>query len=147
MKKITIFITFFFCTSILSIAQKNEKGLSLNKAYERYLNNVKNRDFDATKTFVSDSDSIQFSDAGGNVVLSMEAYDKQLKKFLNDNSWNSYQSEIISSKQYLTTGIIMEKAIISGENWEFKMVVTYVFHQIDGYWKMVADICTKIEKG
>ena len=128
-----------------SSAQENKQNLSLNSVYDRFLNNIKNRDFKHAKTYVCNSDSIQFSDAGGNVLLSMEAYYKQLEKFINDTSWIKYKNDIISIKQYGDTGIIMEKAVISGDNWEFKMIVTYVFHQIDGYWKLVADVCTKIE--
>jgi len=145
MKKIIFIASILICNNLISNAQDNRENLSLDSAYELFLNNIKQRDFTVAKTFVNNSDSIQFSDAGGNVLLTMEAYNKQLERFTKDTAWTDYKSEIISIKQYGDTGIIMEKAIISGSNWEFKMVVTYVFQQIDGYWKLVADVCTKIE--
>lgn len=145
MLKTILSLAFMLCLGIHGYAQKNKKGLSLNDSYEQFVNNIKNRDFARAKTYVHTSDSIQFSDAGGNVMLSMDAYFAQLKKFMDDKGWKSYKSNIISSKQYDDTGIIMENAVIAGENWEFKMIVTYVFQNIDGYWKLVADVCTKIE--
>lgn len=145
MKKLILIVSVLIYNAHFLVAQENKQNLSLNSAYELFLTSLKNRDFNAAKTYVNKSDSIQFSDAGGNVLLSMEAYNKQLEGFTKDTAWTNYDSEIISIKQYGDVGIIMEKAIISGLNWEFKMVVTYVFHQIDGYWKLVADVCTKIE--
>jgi hypothetical protein len=146
MKKRILIFSILICNNLLLVAQENKQNISLNLAYELFLNNIKNRDFEIAKTYVNNSDSIQFSDAGGNVLLTMEDYNNQLERFTKDTSWTNYKSEIISIKQYGDTGIIMEKAIISGINWEFKMLVTYVFHRIDDYWKMVADVCTKIEK-
>lgn len=127
-------------------AQDNSAGMSLLETYEGYLSNIQGRNFKGVETYFTSADSIQFVDAGGKVQLSMDGYRSQVQKFMNDTAWKEYKSKLISLKQHGNTGIIMERAEISGTNWVFAMVVTYVFEKMGGRWKMVADLCTKIEE-
>jgi len=144
MKLSILIISIVFNISIVTAqtSVSNKKEFSLKECFEGYLHSVKQRDYDALKTYFTKNDTIQFVDGGGNVTLQMTEYLKKQKEWFADTAWK-YESSIISLQEFDYTGIIQDKTKLYGSGWEYKMVVTYVFQKEEGYWRMIADICTE----
>lgn len=143
MKKLyLILILTICCVEAFSQAIKNSEGITLKETFEGYLLAVQERDYDALVTYFTEADSIQYVDAKGTVVLSMNDYLEKQKNWFADNAWN-YKSELLSIQEFDNTGILIDNTIIYGEGWEYKMVITYVFRKQNNIWRMVSDICTE----
>lgn len=143
-----LFFAVLLCATTIMYAQneyENKEGYTLSETFQGYLQSATNRDYESLKTYFTLTDTLPFVDTKGKIRLSMDEYLEHQKGWIADTAWN-YKSTIVSVQEYAETGVIVDNALFYGTNWEYPMVVTYIFRKEDEMWRLVGDICTEIKQ-
>jgi len=141
------FLILFVCPYIVfsQISPVNTSQNSLKEAFSGYLEAIKSRDIESLKTYLTNAEELALIKGDGSLIQHKNNYLQAQVDWFADTVWK-YQSEIVSFQEFDDTGVIIDKTKIYGLNWEFHMMVTYVFRKENKMWRLVTDICTPIEK-
>jgi nitroreductase/ketosteroid isomerase-like protein len=154
MKKISscliIFLVFVFFHSSLLAIEGNRPGLSLKETFDTYVRAVQNSDLKGLFTTVTDNEEFFFLTSTGRLIDTRQAYYKFHEDWFKEAGWEMPVDllGVHEGKQYgYTTAVFHYRAKIpEGGKYILDSYFTLIFHREDGMWKVVADVCTPINR-
>lgn len=129
---------------------QNRPGLSLKETFDIYVRAVQSSDLEGLFSTVTDSEDILFLTSRGQRIDTREGYYQFHVDWFKETDWEMPVEllEVHEGRDYgYTTAIFHYKGKIpDGETYMLDSFFTLIFHEEDGMWKVVADICTPIER-
>jgi len=148
-------ITLLFC-SLISFSpllfglEENRPGLSLKETFELYVRSIQNSDLKSLFTTVSNNPKFFFLTSRGRLIDSREGYYKFHEEWFKEKEWKMPVDflEAVEGKDYGYTNAIYHYIGKTPEGgWAgLDSYFTMIFHKEDGMWKVVADVCTPINR-
>lgn len=154
MKKIgiflTIFLVFVFFHPSLLAAEVNHPGLSLKETFDIYVRAVQNSDLKNLFTTVTNNEKFFFLTSTGNLIDTRQDYYKFHEDWFKEEDWEMPVDllEAHEGKEYgYTTAVFHYRSKIpEGGRYFLDSYFTLIFHKEEGMWKVVADVCTPINR-
>ena len=127
----------------------NRPGLSLRQTFDIYLQAIRNSDLKALFTTVSKSDRFYFLTASGKLI-DREGYYDFHRDWFDTAGWEMPVSDI-EVFEYANFGFVRaifhyREPAADNRIYNLDSYFTLIFHKEDDMWKVIADICTPIEK-
>jgi nitroreductase/ketosteroid isomerase-like protein len=146
----TIFSTSMFFSIFIKAESKNRPGLSLKETFELYVKSVQNSDLKGLFSTVTDNKSFFFLTSTGELIDTREGYYKFHEDWFKEKDWEMPVDllEVHEGKGYgYTIAIFHYKSKIpEGGTFLLDSYFTLIFRKEGGIWKVVADICTPINR-
>lgn len=154
MKKIrsylTIFLVFVFFNSSILAAEENRPGLSLKETFDIYVRAVQNSDLKNLFTTVTENEKFFFLTSTGKLIDTRQDYYKFHEDWFKEEDWEMPVDllEVHEGKEYgYTTAVFHYRSKIpEGGKYILDSYFTLIFHKEEGMWKVVADVCTPINR-
>ena len=154
MKKIrsylTIFLVFVFFNSSILAAEENRPGLSLKETFEMYVRAIHNSDLKSLFTTVTNNEKFFFLTSAGKLIDTRQGYYKFHEDWFKEEDWEMPVDflEVHEGKEYgYTTAVFHYRSKIpEGGKYILDSYFTLIFHKEEGMWKVVADVCTPINR-
>lgn len=148
---LTIFnflLNFTYFYAIL-LAQ-NKPGLSLKETFDLYVKSVQNSDLENLFTTVTDQQEFFFLTSNGKMIDSREGYYKFHEEWFIETDWEM-PVELIKAYEEGNLGYTLARFNYTGKTSEreayfLDSYFTLIFHKEQGMWKVIADICTPIQR-
>ncbi len=154
MKKIsscfTIFFVFAFFHLSLLAAEENRPGLSLKETFRIYVRAIHNSDLKSLFTTVTNNEKFFFLTSTGKLIDTRQGYYRFHEDWFKEEDWEMPVDllEVHEGKDYgYTTAVFHYRAKIpEGGKYILDSYFTLIFHKEGGMWKVVADVCTPINR-
>jgi nitroreductase/ketosteroid isomerase-like protein len=125
-------------------------GLSLKETFDLYVQSVQKADLETLFSTVTSSDKLIFLTSRGKLINSREEYYKFHQDWFREKDWEMPVEllEVHEGKEYgYATAIFRYRGKNPEGNWNnLDAYFTLIFHREDEKWKVVADICTPINR-
>jgi nitroreductase/ketosteroid isomerase-like protein len=145
---ILLFITIFLPTTLAS--PDNRPGLSLKETFEIYVRSIQNSDLESLFTTVTDNEQFFFLTSRGKLIDTRQGYYEFHEDWFNEKDWQMPVEllEVREGKDYgYTTAIFHYKSKLpEGGAYVLDSYFTLIFHREKEMWKVVADVCTPINR-
>jgi len=129
---------------------ENRPGLSLEETFWIYVRAVQNSDLNTLFTTVTDKDGFFFLTSTGKLIDSREGYHKFHEDWFKEKDWKMPVKllDVKEGREYgYTTALFYYKSKMpEGGMYSLDSYFTLIFHQEEGMWKVVGDVCTPIER-
>lgn len=144
-----IFLLNFTCFYGILLAQ-NRSGLSLKKTFDLYVKSVQNSDLKNLFTTVTDQQEFFFLTSNGKMIDSREGYYKFHEEWFKETDWEM-PVELIKAYEEGDFGYTLARFYFKGKTPEreayfLDSYFTLIFHKEEGIWKVIADVCTPIQR-
>ncbi len=154
MKKIGIYLTIFLVVvsfhPSLSAAEENRPGLSLKETFDIYVRAVQNSDLKNLFSTVTNNEKFFFLTSTGKLIDTRQGYYKFHEDWFKEEGWEMPVDflGVHEGKEYgYTTAVFHYRSRIpEGGKYILDSYFTLVFHKEEGMWKVVADVCTPINR-
>jgi len=154
MKKIyvclALFSVFIFLPCWSLSVEQNRPGLSLKETFDIYVRAVQKSDLKTLFTTVTNHEKIFFLTSRGNLINTRQGYYKFHEDWFKDKDWQMPVDflEAHEGKEYGYTNAIFHYRIKLPEGGMYFLdsYFTLIFHKEEGMWKVVADVCTPINR-
>ena len=154
MKKInscfTIFFVFVFFHLSLLATEENRPGLSLKETFDIYVRAVQNSDLKNLFATVTSNEKFFFLTSTGKLIDTRQGYYKFHEDWFKEKDWEMPVDllEVHEGKEYGYTAAIFHyrSKIPEGGKYILDSYFTLIFHKEEGMWKVVADVCTPINR-
>lgn len=154
MKKACIFlaiISLLLSFGSFGLAEtKNRSGLSLKETFDIYVRSVQNSDLVGLFSTVTDNEKFFFLTSTGKLIDTHQGYYKFHEDWFKEKDWEMPVDllEVNEGKEYgYTTAIFHYRSKIpEGKTYSLDSYFTLIFHRENGMWKVVADVCTPINR-
>jgi nitroreductase/ketosteroid isomerase-like protein len=147
---ILILLMFFVFYHLLRATEENRPGLSLKETFEIYVRSIQNSDLKSLFTTVTDNPKFFFLTSRGSLIESREAYYKFHEDWFKERDWEMPVDllEVREGKEYgYTTAIYHYRSKTpEGGRYILDSYFTLIFRKEEGMWKVVADVCTPINR-
>jgi nitroreductase/ketosteroid isomerase-like protein len=136
---------------LLSIAAEvNRPGLSLRKTFDIYVRAVQNSDLKNLFSTVTNNEKFFFLTSTGKLIDTRQGYYKFHEDWFKEEDWEMPVDllGVHEGKEYgFTTAVFHYRSKIpEGGKYILDSYFTLVFHKEEGMWKVVADVCTPINR-
>jgi nitroreductase/ketosteroid isomerase-like protein len=136
---------------LLSIAaEENRPGLSLRETFGIYVRAVQNSDLKNLFSTVTNNEKFFFLTSTGKLIDTRQDYYKFHEDWFKEEGWEMPVDflEVHEGKEYgYTTAVFHYRAKIpEGGKYILDSYFTLIFHKEEGMWKVVADVCTPINR-
>ena len=135
---------------LLVAVTENRPGLSLKETFEIYVQSIHNSDLESLFSTVTDNEKFFFLTSRGKLVNTREGYHKFHEDWFREKDWEMPVDllEIHEGKEYgYTTAIFHYRSKTpDGGKYILDSYFTLIFHKEEGMWKVVADVCTPINR-
>lgn len=143
-------IVIFFLLANIKVEAQNRPGLSIKETFDIYVKAVQNSDLKTLFTTVTNSDQFFFLTSRGKLIDTRESYHKFHDDWFKEKDWEM-PVDFIEAKEGTdygyTNAIYHYKAKMpDGRKYVLDSYFTLFFHKEDGMWKVVADVCTPIDR-
>ena len=129
---------------------QNHPGLDLKETFEVYVKSIQNSDLESLFTTVTGNDEFFFLSSSGILIDSREGYYKFHQDWFKTKDWEMPVEllEVREGTEYgYTTAIFnYREKIPEGGMRVFNSYFTLIFQKEDNMWKVVADVCTPINR-
>jgi len=154
MRRTGIYLALFLISVTLgpstAAAAQHRPGLSLKATFETYVSSVQRADLKGLFSIVTTNEKIVFLASTGKLIGTREGYYKFHEEWFKEKDWEMPVEllEVHEGTDYgYTTAIFHYKAKTpEGGRAILDSYFTLIFHKEDGMWKVVADICTPIDR-
>jgi nitroreductase len=144
------FLLFFVLLSLFLGAEENHPGLSLKETFDLYVRSIQNSDLKSLFTTVTDNSRLFFLTSRGRLINTREGYYKFHEEWFKEKDWEMPVDlqEAVEGKDYGYTNAIYHYRGRSPEGGLYVLdsYFTLIFHKENGMWKVVADVCTPINR-
>ena len=132
------------------LPEQNRPGLSIKETFDIYVRSVQNSDLESLFTTVTEEKKFFFLTSTGKLISSRQDYYAFHEDWFKEEDWEMPVEylECHQGKEYgYATAIFHYKAkrLDGGESF-IDSYFTLIFHREDNMWKVVADICTLIDR-
>jgi nitroreductase len=153
-KKVTFFLgpflLFSFFLPLFLGAEENRPGLSLKETFDLYVRSIQNSDLKSLFTTVTDKSKLFFLTSRGRLIDTREGYYEFHEEWFKDKGWEMPVDllEAVEGKDYSYTNAIYHYRGRSPEGGLYILdsYFTLIFHKEDEMWKVVADVCSPINR-
>jgi nitroreductase/ketosteroid isomerase-like protein len=144
------FLALLFFGPPLFAAEENRPGLSLKETFELYVRSIQNSDLKSLFTTVSNNPKFFFLTSRARLIDTREGYHKFHEEWFKEKEWEMPVElvEAVEGKDYgYTNAIYHYRGRTPEGGWAvLDSYFTMIFHKEDGMWKVVADVCTPINR-
>src|SRR4030042_5684802 len=128
----------------------NRPGMSLRETFDLYVKSVQNSDLEGLFSTVSDKAEFFFLTSGGRLIATREGYSKFHEEWFQEKDWEMPVDHIgvhegrdfgYATAQYHYIGPTPAGGRYLLDSW-----FTLIFRKEGGMWKVVADVCTPINR-
>ncbi|UCC38200.1 MAG: nitroreductase family protein [Candidatus Aminicenantes bacterium] len=154
MKKISIGLAILLVSlifhSLLMAAEENEPGLSLKETFQIYVRSIQSSDLKGLFSTVTENQKFFFLTSTGVLIDTRNGYLKFHEDWFKEKDWEMPVEllEAYEGKEYGYTVAIFHyrSKTLQGGMYILDSYFTLVFHKEEGMWKVVADVCTPINR-
>jgi nitroreductase/ketosteroid isomerase-like protein len=136
-----------YCSAVAS--ERNKPGLSLKETFKLYVRTVQNSDLAGMFTTVTESDDFFFLTVDGRLLNRKEYYDFH-KKWFGETDWEMPVDllQIQEGTEYGYTNAVFyyRQKMPDDKTYHLESYFTLIFRKEEGMWKVVADVCTPIQR-
>lgn len=132
------------------LPMKNRPGLSLREVFDVYVRSVQQSDLETLFTTISGDEKFTFLTARGQMIDTREGYYRFHERWFRKKEWKM-PVDLVSVHEEDDFGYVV--AIFHYQDREsdnrlrrLDSYFTLIFHKEEGMWRVVADICTPIQK-
>jgi nitroreductase/ketosteroid isomerase-like protein len=144
------FFLSFVCLALFLGSEDNRPGLSLKETFDLYIRSIQNSDLKGLFTTVTDNPKFFFLTSRGRLIDTREGYYKFHEEWFKEKEWEMPVDllEVVEGKDYGYTNAIYhyKSKVPEGGIVGLDSYFTMIFHKEDGMWKVVADVCTPINR-
>lgn len=146
------FLWFFLALICLSLTalELNRPGLSLRETFDLYVRSVQQTDLESLFSTITEDSDFFFLTSGGRLIDSREGYYKFHKDWFKEENW---EMPVDSIEVHEDDDFGYVKAIFhykskrpEGGWYVLDSWFTLIFRKEKGLWRVVADICTPIDR-
>ncbi len=159
-KAVTVFLTLILCLGLFvsnraiqageGEKERNRPGLSIKETFDIYVRSVQNSDLESLFTTVTDKETFFFLTSTGKCIKSRKNYYAFHQDWFKEKDWEmpvEYLEGHEGEEYGYTTAIFHYKAKRPDGGTAFlDSYFTLIFHREDNMWKVVADICTPVDR-
>lgn len=136
--------------SILKGNEANQSDLTVKETFLVYVKAVQNSDIESLFSTITNNENFFFLTSRGKLINTRKGYYEFHEKWFREKNWEMPVDFVESheGKEYgYATAIYHYKSQRpGGEVYNLDSYFTLIFHKEEGMWKVVADICTPIER-
>lgn len=150
MRKKIVYLTLLIFALIISRESYPQEVRNLKETFDFYVRSVQNENLEDLFSVVSDKPDFFFLTSHGKLIDSRDGYYKFHKGWFEEDNWEM-PVELVSvneGKEYgYANAIYHFKANLEdGRTYNLDSYFTLIFHKEDGIWKVIADVCTPINR-
>lgn len=146
----SLFLLFAFFSSHLVHGEENRSGLSLQETFWVYVRSIQNSDIKALFTTVTNSEKFFFLTSRGTLIDTRQGYYKFHEDWFKEKDWEMPVDllEVKEGNDYGYTNAIYHYRAKTPQAGTYILdsYFTMIFHKEDKMWKVVADVCTPINR-
>ncbi len=134
----------------LKALELNRPGLTIKQTFDIYVKAVQNSDINTLFTTVTDDDNFFFLTSKGELIHSRQGYYQFHEEWFREKDWKMPVDfiEAHEGKEYgyATALYHYRSKLDDGRTYHLDSYFTLIFHKENEMWKVIADICTPIER-
>ena len=147
---LVILLAFVIIPCLLRAMPENRPGLSLKETFDIYVRAVQNSDLKSLFTTVTKNEKFFFLTSTGKLIDTRQDYYKFHEDWFKEEDWEMPVDflEVHEGKEYgYTTAVFHYRSKIPERGkYILDSYFTLIFHKEEGMWKVVADVCTPINR-
>jgi nitroreductase/ketosteroid isomerase-like protein len=130
--------------------EQNRPGLSIKETFDIYVRSIQNSDLEALFTTVTEGEKFFFLTSTGKLISSRQDYYTFHEDWFKEEDWEmpvEYLEGHEGQEYGYATAIFHYRSKRSDGGTAFiDSYFTLIFHREDNMWKVVADVCTPIDR-
>jgi len=153
MKKMLIFLAMILVLKAFPFSlatTENRPGLSLEETFWIYARAVQSSDLKSLFTTVTEKEDFFFLTSRGELIDSREGYYKFHEDWFREKDWEMPVEllDVKEGQEYGHTTAIFHypRKMPEGGMYVLDSYFTLIFHQEEGRWKVIGDVCTPINR-
>lgn len=147
------FLFFLIITVMIPMirgAESNRTGLTVKETFDLYVKAVQDSDIESLFSTVTNNEKFFFLTSRGKLINTRQGYYKFHQDWFSEKDWEMpvdfVESHEGTEYGYVTAVYHYKSKLPEGGTYNLDSYFTLIFHKEEGMWKVVADICTPIER-